>query len=393
MTGPLYLAWRYLRYHRLKTAILVGSVTLIFFIPAALQVLVKQSEDQLIARAAATPLLVGKKGSPVELSLNSLYFGAEVPEAMEHAQATRVADTGFAQAIPLYVRFRTAQKDPIVGTTLDYFDFRGLRIDRGRQIRRLGDCVVGARVAERHGLEPGGHVTSQAETVFDLAGVYPLKMNVVGVLGFSDSPDDEAVFVDLKTAWVIEGLAHGHQDLTDPESASNILKRDGDRIIANAKVREYQEITDANIDSFHFHGDPETFPITAVIALPHDHKGATLLMGRYLGPKERHQILDPTDVMDELLDTVLTVQTFVVAALLLVGLATLATAALVFMLSLRLRKREIETMVKIGGSRSSVAAVVVSEIFVVLLTGAVLAAVLTGVTSHFGADAIRALIQ
>ena len=82
MTGPLYLAWRYLRYHRLKTAILVGSVTLIFFIPAALQVLVKQSEDQLIARAAATPLLVGKKGSPVELSLNSLYFGAEVPEAL-----------------------------------------------------------------------------------------------------------------------------------------------------------------------------------------------------------------------------------------------------------------------------------------------------------------------
>ena len=44
----------------------------------------------------------------------------------------------------------------------------------------------------------------------------------------------------------------------------------------------------------------------------------------------------------------------------------LATAALVFLLSLRLRRREIDTLVKVGGSRFSVATVVVSEMLAVI---------------------------
>ena len=33
MTGTLYLAWRYLVFHRFKTAVLVTSITLILFLP------------------------------------------------------------------------------------------------------------------------------------------------------------------------------------------------------------------------------------------------------------------------------------------------------------------------------------------------------------------------
>jgi putative ABC transport system permease protein len=265
VSGSLHLAWRYLASHPLKTAILVFSITLILFIPSGLRVLVGQSERQLTARAEATPLLIGAKGSPLELVLNSLYFGHDVPEAMRHGQVGRVEDTGFALPIPLYVRFK-AGGDPIVGTTLDYFDFRGLSIAEGRQMVRLGDCVVGARVAQRREIRPGGNLISSPENVFDLAGVYPLKMRVTGVLAFSDSPDDHAVFVDIKTAWVIQGLAHGHTDLSAPEAAGGVLKRTGGTIVANASVVQYNEITPDNVDSFHFHGDPETFPITAILA-------------------------------------------------------------------------------------------------------------------------------
>ena len=61
MLDVLYLAWRYLAYHRFKTAILVASVTLIIYLPIGLNVLVSQSAEQLTARAEATPLLVGAK--------------------------------------------------------------------------------------------------------------------------------------------------------------------------------------------------------------------------------------------------------------------------------------------------------------------------------------------
>ena len=47
-------------------------------------------------------------------------------------------------------------------------------------------------------------------------------------------PDDRAVLCDVRTAWVIAGLAHGHDDLDRPEAATTVLSRDGDNIVANA---------------------------------------------------------------------------------------------------------------------------------------------------------------
>ena len=390
MTGVLYMAWRYLVYHRIKTVVLLLSVTLIVFIPTGLRVLVRQSEQQLTARAEATPLLVGARGSPLELVLSSLYFTAEVPQRMVYGEVGTIAATNLARPIPLYVRFRS-RNDPIVATTLDYFHFRGLRVAVGRQMMRLGDCVVGAEVARRRRIGPGDSIVSSPESVFDLAGVYPLKMRVTGVLGFSDTPDDDAIFVDLKTAWVIEGFAHGHEDLADPAAAAGVLRREGNRITANASVVQYNEITDANIDSFHFHGDADEFPITAVIAVPPDRKSATLLMGRYQAA-EAHQLLRPVGVMNELLATILTVETFVLAAVVVVGSATVATAVLVFMLSLRIRRREIETMIKIGAARGAITGVLASEMILVIAAAVALSLVLTWITGLYASDLMRVLI-
>jgi putative ABC transport system permease protein len=68
------------------------------------------------------------------------------------------------------------------------------------------------------------------------------------------------------------------------------------------------------------------------------------------------------------------------------------TAVLVFMLSLRLRKREIETMHRIGGARSAVLGLIAAEIMVVLLSGAALAALLTVLVSQFGEQLIRLIL-
>ncbi len=391
MTGPVYLAWRYLAYHRIKTAILVASITLVVFLPIGLNVLVRQGAAELTARAQATPLLVGAKGSPLELVLGSLYFESATPEATTYHQLTRIDESGFATPIPLHIRFR-ARNHPIVGTTLSYLDFRRLHVAVGRRMAVLGECVVGARAAQNLGVGPGDSVTSSPESVFDLAGVYPIRLRVVGVLAPRHTPDDAAVFVDLKTAWIIQGLGHGHVDLASPEADSAVLSREGDRIAANASVVQYNEITAANIDSFHFHGDLASYPVTAVLAVPHDEKSRVLLMGRYEGPDEIVQIVRPSVVMNGLLDTVLTVESYVVAAVGSVAAATLATAALVFLLSIRLRRREVETVMKIGGSRGSVAALLASEVVVVLALGVVLAAGLTFLTSRFGSAVIRAFL-
>ena len=391
MKDILFLAWRYLAHNRIKTVVLVGSIMLIVYLPVALRVLVTQSATELTSRAGATPLLVGAKGSPLELALSSLYFSADTPELTTYAEASRIAASGYAQAIPLYVRFK-ARSQPIVGTSLNYFDFRELRIADGRVMAVLGDCVLGSRAAKILEAEVGSSVVSSPESVFDIAGVYPLKMQVVGVLEPTFTADDDVVFVDLKTAWIVQGLVHGHQDMAAPEAAPGVLAREGDTIIANASVVQYTEITPDNIDSFHFHGSVDDYPISAVIAVPHDQKSGTILMGRYTSPDEPMQILKPTTVIDELLGTIFTVQNFVVAGMLLVGVAALATASLVFILSLRLRQREIETMARIGGSKIRVAGVLVTEVAVVVFTSIVLAGILTVLTARFAPAVVRVLL-
>ena len=386
-----YLAWCYLSYHRIKTAILVASIALITFLPAGLNVLVGQSAAELTARAEHTPLLVGARGSPLELSLNSLYFESDTPELTSYRQAIRIRETGLADPIPLYVRFQ-ARGFPIVGTTLDYFEFRKLELAEGRRMGMLGECVLGSRVASQLGLAPGDSLVSSPESVFDLAGVYPLQMKVVGILDPAYSPDDLAVFVDIKTTWIIQGLGHGHQDLARPEARSGVLSRDGNTIRANASVKQYNRITAENMDSFHFHGDLSDYPVSGVIAVPHDEKSRVILMGRFGGEEETNQVVDPITVLEELLDTVLTIQNYVVAAILIVGVSALATAALVFLLSLRLRRREIDTMVKIGGSRTRIGMVLISEVVVVLVLAVTLAGGLTLLTASVGSAVIRSLI-
>ena len=313
MSDTLYLAWRYVAYHRWKTLILVLAITLVVFLPAILNILVERSAQQLMARADATPLLIGSKGSPLELALNSLYFEGGTPAPMSYMDIDIIRESGLARPVPLYARF-TASGYPIVGTTPDYFDFRKLHLAAGRQFVMLGEALVGSEVAHELGLEVGDAIVSSPESAFDLAGVYPLKMTVIGILAPSFSADDNAVFTDIKTTWVIEGLGHGHQDLEQKEAAAAVLKRDDKTIIANASLVQYNEITAENANSFHFHGDTSTYPINGIVVVPNDEKSGVIFQGRMQNTEGSLQIINPREVIDALLGTVFTVQQYVIAA-------------------------------------------------------------------------------
>jgi putative ABC transport system permease protein len=397
MIDSFYVAWRYLSFNWARSLTLVTCVTLIAVLPLALQLLLAESQRQLLSRAETTPLVVGAKGSSLDLVMNSLYFGDTVPETISMAAVDRVADSNLALPIPLYVRFK-GRGFPIVGTNLDYFEFRGLKIAKGRTLAVLGECVLGARVAEALGLKPGDSLFSSPETLFDLAGVFPLKMHVAGVLAPTHSADDLAVFVDLKTTWVIQGLMHGHEDVTKVTDPTLVMGRSDGNVTATSKLMQYNEVTPENIGSFHYHGDPANYPITAVIALPHDAKSGAILRGRYIGasldPKgkpETQQILVPGEVIEGLLANIFRIRNVLDAVILVVGAATVLALILVFALSLRLRQREIRTIFKLGCSRSTVARLLGAEIVIILAAAATLTSLLLAVVAHFDETLVRAL--
>jgi putative ABC transport system permease protein len=391
MSGALFLGWRYLAHHRLKSGILVASVTLMLFLPSATRLLVEDSADALTARADQTPLVLGAPGSELELVLNTLYFNAETPPVMEYKSLMEADAAGLASLIPVNARYH-AQGAPIVGTTLEYFDFRGLNIASGRIMGMLGECVIGANVAAGRNLGPGDSIISSPETVFDIAGVYPLKMTIAGVLAPSGSSDDEAVFVDLRTSWIIEGLGHGHMDLEKPGAGQAVLNRDTSTITANASLDQHAEITAENISEFHFHGSADRFPLTGIIAIPPDQKNAALLRGRYQAGETGLQLIVPGAVLTDLLDTVFTVQKYVVLGLAILSLATVAVILLVFLLSQQIRRGEFHTLSRIGASRGYISLLVASELGFVFIISAVLAGGLTLFTRHYAMQILQSFL-
>ena len=391
MFDSFYIAWKYIGYNKIKTTVLVACITLVSFLPFALQLLLNESERQLMSRAVETPLVVGKKGSALDLVMNTLYFGDDVPELMTMAATDRIADADLALPIPMYVRFQ-ARGNPIVGTSLDYFEFRGLKIAQGRQLAVLGDCILGAVVAESLASKPGDSLVSSPESLFDLAGVYPLKMKVAGILKKSHTTDDLAVFVDLKTAWVIQGLGHGHQDVTRLKDPTLVLKRTESNVAASAKLFHYTEITEKNMASFHFHGNLSAYPISALIAVPYDTKSGTILRGRYLSQEEAQQIVKPEAVIDGLLQNIFRIKNVLDAVIAVVGLATVLAIILVFALSLRLRQREIQTVFKIGCSRMMIAKLIAAEIMIIVFSSAVLCGIMMVAVRTVSSDLVRMLI-
>jgi putative ABC transport system permease protein len=368
------LTLRYLRHNPAKALLLVAAFGLTVFLPLVMSGLVRAYQADLTARAAATPLVLGARGDRYDLVLKSLYFSGGLETGLSAADWDGLAEAelGRAQAIPLHLGY-TAQGFPLVGTSLEYFGFRGVAPARGSLPLRLGDAVLGHEAAAALGLAPGDHLISDQASLFDIAATYPLKMRVTGVLAPAGTPDDRAVLVDTKTAWVIDGIGHGHTDLASSAAGDQVLRQDGSNVVGSAAVVEFTEITDANIASFHFHGDREDLPVSSIIVVPRTPKDSTQLKAK-LSLDETRQALDPAEVVGELLGLVFKIKSFLDRAVWVVYVLAAVFTTLVVVLSLRLRAAERRTLHRIGCPRFTVAKLFASELLVLATAGAIAAA-------------------
>lgn len=366
-----HLAWRYVSRHGWQTSLLAGALGLVLALPLSVRVIVLSAQTAMDARAASTPQVIGARGSALDLLLTSLYFKHQPLPAITVRTLDEVRGMKLGMAIPVYTRFH-AQEAPIVGTQFDYFRLRKLGIAQGRMIGRLGDCVIGAKLAGKRHLEPGGSIFSSQEQVFDLAGVYPLKMRITGILSSNGTADDDAVFVDLKTTWLIEGIAHGHDDLVSVGKEA-VLKQEEGNVVGNASVRMYNEVSEKNLASFHFHGDASSYPLSAILMFPQDAKAEAILAGRYSTSDHSVQLIRPLDEFKTLMATLFQIETLVFAILALLTVSALGIAVLVFALSFRLRLREFNTLDDLGISRKALFLTKFLEIALVTIIGGLVA--------------------
>ena len=244
----------------------------------------------------------------------------------------------------------------------------------------LGDCVLGANAAHELNLSPGDKLKTDHKNISDLAGDYPLQLNVTGVLSATGTADDEGVFVDVKTAWIIAGHGHGHA-----ESESNATNSPSAKL-----VKTHLEITLKNMGTFHFHDDTTALPLTAILVEPMDAKETAMVLGRYQHSSQL-QALKPPVVVNEMMGMVMRVRQFLDANYALVAGAMGMLLALIVALSRRLRSREMETLFLLGCSRGTQFALQAAELLIIFAAGSALALAAAWATVGWARDYLNTL--
>jgi putative ABC transport system permease protein len=352
-------------------------------------VLAKDVQSRLLARAHSTPLLAGAKGSRFDLVMVGLYFRRVELPTLTMKDWHNLTDTGLADAIPLNARF-TARGLPLVAVPPDYFDLRKLKLAQGHLAARIGEVVIGSSASSKLGISVGDTIFSDQRELYDITKPPALKMRVVGIAAQSGTPDDGAAFVDIKTAWALEGLAHGHADPVKAVPNSLILDKSNGKVAVSEELVDYNEFTDQTISTFHIHGDPDSMPLSAIILVPHSDKDLTVLKARS-NAGSKLQVIVPEEAVSEMLAYVAKLRQLLDALSLVLGGMTLVMIALVTALSVRVRSREIETLSRIGAARSTIFALFAWEIVILIALGAIGAVLASALLSAVPPDLVKLL--
>ncbi len=373
----LKLALAHLKYNRILSAILVLCLTITIFLPLVTWLASGMLKEQMTARSDETPILIGSKGSPFLLTLNSVYFQTEIRDTITRGTLNKYRERCAGEVIPLHTK-HTARDIPVVGTSYEYFNFRGLAPAEGRLPALLGEAAAGSEAARRRGLKPGGWIVSDSESVYDISAEYPLKLRITGVLKETGTPDDYVIFTDVKTAWVMDGICHGHEDAirTAEDADDTVIFIEASEVKYNSRLKKYNEITPENVHTFHFHGDTGDYPLSALVLVPESDKERVLVKSETDLDGEV-QAVTPSKVIADILGIIFDVKKVLDGFSGLVFLSTAAFLFLVLSLQFRLRKDEMEIIYRIGGSRHSMEMLLGLETMILLGVSLVLAAALS----------------
>ncbi|TWB18709.1 putative ABC transport system permease protein [Nitrospirillum amazonense] len=210
--NTLGLAWAYLKRSALTTALNVallalGTGTIVVLILVGTQV-----QDRLAKDAAGIDLVVGAKGSPLQLILSALYQ-IDIPTGnipLSQAQAL-ASDPLVARAVPLALgdSFRGYR---IVGTDPAFVALRHAQVAMGRLWQAPMEATVGAQVARAAGLKVGDQFNGNHGLSAGGAVHEGTPYTVVGILAPTGGVVDRLVLTPIDSVWAVHDAHHHHPD-------------------------------------------------------------------------------------------------------------------------------------------------------------------------------------
>lgn len=280
----LQLSWKNLTNKPLAMALSLVLFALGVGLISLLLLLSKQLQDKFDKNLAGIDLVVGAKGSPLQLILNSMYH-IDAPTGNVSIDEVKAflnpRHPLIATAVPLSMgdSYKTYR---IVGTNHKILELYNAQIGEGQLWKETFEVTLGANVAEELGLKIGDEFYSSHGLVMDAgmehSDTEPFK--AVGILQPTGAVIDQLILTNTQSIWAVhehsevgkgaevideeeesadtqatadepasaeamadEGEHHEHEDLGDVNTPLlNFTDRDITSVLVKFKGRSYQAL-------------------------------------------------------------------------------------------------------------------------------------------------------
>jgi putative ABC transport system permease protein len=205
----------YLRARPLNTALSLVLLALGVATVVALLLVVEQLSERMGRDAAGIDLVVGAKGSPMQLILSGIYH-VDAPTGNIPLPAAQALSKHrlVKKAIPLALG-DSWKGYRIVGAPHAYMEHYGARTASGRLYEKPMEAVLGAEVAARTGVALGASFVGAHGVGGEGAEHGEQPYSVVGVLARTGSVLDRLVLTSIESVWHVHEEHQGPQDAQD----------------------------------------------------------------------------------------------------------------------------------------------------------------------------------
>lgn len=203
--SPFKISWKSIWSKPLNAAL---NILLVAFGTAILTVLLlasTQIEDKLSKNSKDIDLVVGAKGSPLQLILSSIYYIDFPTGNIPMSEAKKLMRNPFVKrAVPLALgdNYNGVR---IVGTDSNYISLYGLKLQEGKFWEADMEATIGSSVAQMHHLKVG-------DTFFGGHGLTEMNdehkahaYKVVGILAPQQNVTDNLILTGIGSVWKMHG--------------------------------------------------------------------------------------------------------------------------------------------------------------------------------------------
>jgi len=237
----LILVWNYLKARPLNTAINIILLSLGISVITILLLVNGQLTKKITENVRGIDLVVGAKGSPLQLILCNI-FHIDFPTGnIRLSEAEKISRNRLVKkAIPLALgdSYRTYR---IIGTTKDYADLYKAELSQGDWWKNNLEVTIGANVHEIANLQLGDEFVSSHGLTLEGHAHNEHRYVVKSVLKKSNTVLDNIILTNVESIW--EMHEEGNESIADhatvlPSDSSYIPSRLVPSVAANDSVKE-----------------------------------------------------------------------------------------------------------------------------------------------------------